>query len=57
MSEHVNKKQLKDPGTWRGIAMLLAIFGINISPESILEISTGLGALIGLINTFKKPAK
>ena len=40
---------LNQPSTWRGIAGLLAIFGIAVSPELTNQIAIGLAASLSAI--------
>jgi len=42
-------ERLKEPSTWRGIAMICAAFGIVISPEQIGTILTVAFTIIGAI--------
>lgn len=44
--------RLKEPSTWRGIAMVLTACGISISPEMmeyIIAAGTGISGVIGTV--------
>lgn len=45
---------LSEPGTWRGIIMILSSFGIAISPDEGEQIVTGMLGIIGLLHLFFK---
>ena len=49
----MTKPDFSQPSTWRGLAGLLALFGIAISPESIDQIAMGLGAVISVIEVIR----
>lgn len=49
--------RLKEPSTYRGIALILTAAGINIAPELMTEIvSVGMGTagIIGVVTKDKK---
>jgi hypothetical protein len=46
--------QLAQASTWRGIAMLLTAFGINLAPEQTTAIITAGMATSGVIGAFFK---
>lgn len=46
--------RLKEPSTWRGIIIILGIFGVNFSPEKSEAIVAAGVALLGLIEVFRK---
>ncbi len=51
------KRQLKQPSTWRGFALLATASGVSISPEQAHAI-VALGAtLAGAIDVFKNDEK
>lgn len=44
--------RLKEPSTWRGMAMILTALGVSISPELIeyiIAAGTGISGVIGMI--------
>ena len=45
---------LNEPGTWRGVIMILGSFGIVFSPEDAERIITGVLGLIGILNVILK---
>lgn len=47
-------QKLKEPGTIRGLILLIGIFGVNLAPEQQNAIIAGVAAVIGLINVFKR---
>jgi len=46
--------RLKEPSTYRGLALLAAVAGINLSPEFAGAIASAAAGLIGLIEVFRK---
>lgn len=46
--------RLKEPSTWRGLSILLAATGVGVAPQLVVEIGTGVMALIGIIETVRK---
>jgi hypothetical protein len=45
-------KRLREPSTWRGIAVLLTLAGLQIAPESVDAIGQGFIALMGILAMF-----
>ncbi len=52
MSELLRK--LKEPSTWSGIAVVVGLVGITVTPEMQKEFVTLMGAVYGLIQIFWK---
>jgi hypothetical protein len=50
-------ERLKEPSTWRGLAVLAGVLGVNISPEQSTAIMTVVGLIYGVIQTFRKEKK
>jgi len=48
---------LKQPSTWRGLALLGSVFGITLAPELLLQIGAGITAAIGLYDTVRDERK
>lgn len=49
-------ERLKQPSTWRGVAMVATAFGVSISPdlmEYIIAAGTGISGIIGMATTDK----
>jgi len=46
--------KLKEPSTYRGLTLLGAIIGINVSPDMTGAIATAAASIIGLIEIFRK---
>ncbi|MBF0127262.1 MAG: hypothetical protein HQM02_08635 [Magnetococcales bacterium] len=49
--------RLKEPSTWRGLAMLALGFGVSVAPESleaIVAAGTGVAGLIGVVTQDKR---
>ena len=40
---------VKQPSTWRGLSILLGVFGVYVDPELVVQIGTTVGAVIGAI--------
>ncbi|MBF0453637.1 MAG: hypothetical protein HQL72_02330 [Magnetococcales bacterium] len=54
MNNIINR--LKEPSSWRGLAMMATAFGISVSPEMmeyIIAAGTGLSGLIGTFTADK----
>lgn len=47
------KTYAKQPSTWRGLAILLSLFGISVDPELLTGVGGGVVAAIGLYETIK----
>lgn len=47
------KRYLRQPSTWRGLALLLSAFGIAVAPEAVETIGAGVVALIGIAETVR----
>lgn len=48
------KDRLKEPSTFKGIAVLLGVLGISVDPQQITAIATAVAGVIGLIEVFRK---
>jgi hypothetical protein len=46
--------KLKEPSTYRGLAILGGIAGISLDPSAWEAIGTAVAAVIGLIEVFRK---
>jgi hypothetical protein len=46
--------QLKQPSTFRGLAVLGGLLGLHLSPEHWDSIATAVGAVLGLVEVFRK---
>lgn len=55
---HVGNRWLMDrvrePSTWKGLALLAGVMGLNVAPELLLQIGTVVGAVIGAIEVGRK---
>ena len=49
--------RLKEPSTFRGLAVVLGIVGVQLSPEQTNAITGAVAALIGLIEIFRVEKK
>ena len=47
------KTYAKQPSTWRGLAVLLSLFGISIDPDMLAGVGTGVIGAIGIYETLK----
>ena len=47
------KQYAAQPSTWRGLALILGIFGINVDGEVLNQVGTGIVGVIGLYETVK----
>ena len=46
--------RLKEPSTWRGMAVLVGAFGMHLSPDLIPAIGTAVAGVIGVIEVIRK---
>ena len=46
--------RLKEPSTWRGIALLLGAFGVHVAPELLPAIGGAVAAGIGVIEVARR---
>lgn len=53
----VFKQYARQPSTWRGLALLLAAFGVVVDPGLIEQVGVGVVGLIGLIEVAKNDGK
>jgi hypothetical protein len=49
--------RLKEPSTFRGLAILSGLAGIAIDPNQVNAIGAAVAAVIGLIEVFRKESK
>jgi len=47
-------ERLKEPSTYRGLALLGAVVGINLSPDLTAAIASAAAAVIGLIEILRR---
>lgn len=46
--------KLKEPSTWRGLSVIAAAVGINLSPELWQSIAAAGAAAVGLVEVVRK---
>jgi hypothetical protein len=51
------KKRLKEPTTYIGLALILGGLGVNVSPEVLAEIVSGVMAVCGVVGVWYKESK
>jgi len=51
------KKRLKEKSTYRGLAILLSVAGIGISPDMLEAVLLSLGGALGLIEVVTREAE
>lgn len=44
------KRQLRQPSTWRGLALVATAAGVNVSPETMHQVITAGAAVAGIID-------
>jgi hypothetical protein len=49
--------RLKEKSTWAGLATIVALVGLKVSPDQLGAVSTAAIALIGLFEVFRKEKK
>jgi hypothetical protein len=45
---------LKEASTWRGIALIVGGFGVQVAPDLIPAIGTAVAGVIGLIEVIRR---
>ncbi len=51
------KKRLKEKSTYRGLAILLSVAGVGISPDMLEAVLLSLGGALGLIEVVTREAE
>jgi hypothetical protein len=46
--------RLREPSTWKGLALLAGVAGVNVSPELLPQIGTAVGAAIGAVDLIRQ---
>ena len=46
--------RLKEPSTWRGLAVMIGAFGVHMHPDLMPAIATAVTAAIGLVEVVRK---
>ena len=46
--------RLKEPSTWRGLAVMVGAFGVHMHPDLMPAIGTAVIAAIGLVEVVRK---
>jgi len=46
--------RVKEPSTWRGIALLLGVLGVSFNPDAIMQIGIMVGAAVSAIEIGRK---
>lgn len=41
--------RLKEPSTWAGLSVLLAMFGVSVGQDELSVIGAGIGSLLAII--------
>lgn len=49
--------RLKEPSTFRGLAILAGLVGFTIEPAQVNAIAASVAAVLGLIEVFRKERK
>ena len=49
--------RLKEPSTFRGLAILAGLAGVTIDPAQVNAIAAAVAAVLGLIEVFRKETK
>ena len=44
----------KEPSTWRGLSVLLGALGVYANPDAIQQIGVSVGAVISVIEIFRR---
>ena len=54
MSFQFISDRLKEPSTWRGIALMAGTLGVGINPEAVQQIGVAVGAIFAAVEIFRK---
>ena len=46
--------RLREPSTWRGIALMAGTLGVGLNPEAIQQVGVAVGAAIAAVEVFRK---
>ena len=46
--------RMREPSTWRGLAMIVTSLGVALSPDQIAAIVAAGSAIVGLIGVFTR---
>jgi hypothetical protein len=46
--------RLKEPSTWRGLALMLGALGVGVSPEMVNSIGSAVIAALGAIEVIRR---
>ena len=46
--------RVKEPSTWRGIALLLGVLGVRYNPDAIIQIGVAVCAAVSAIEIGRK---
>lgn len=49
--------RLKEPSTWRGLAVIFGAFGVHLQPELLPAIGTAVTAALGAVEIIRKEIK
>jgi hypothetical protein len=46
--------RLREPSTWRGLALLVGAFGVQLHPDAIPAIGSAVASVIAAIEVFRR---
>jgi hypothetical protein len=46
--------RLREPSTWRGIALMAGVLGLNLNPELLPQIGSAVAAFIAVLDIARK---
>jgi hypothetical protein len=49
--------RLREPSTWRGIVMVVTVFGVNLTPEEALAVASVGASIVAAIGIFTADKK
>ena len=47
-------QRLREPSTWKGLAVLAGVAGVNINPDLVVQIGSAVAMVIGSIEVGRK---
>jgi len=46
--------RLREPSTWRGLALLVGAFGVQLHPDAIPAIGGAVASIIAVVEVFRR---
>lgn len=46
--------RMREPSTWRGLALLIGAFGVQLHPDAMPAVGTAVASIIAAVEVFRK---